>query len=49
MLSNSAILPSMLTRSASTMSVSYVVDFTALLLLGPEQTVFVAAASAIAQ
>ena len=38
-----------LTRSASTMSVSYVVDFTALLLLGPEQTVFVAAASAIAQ
>ena len=31
------------------MSVSYVVDFTALLLLGPEQTVFVAAASAIAQ
>src|ERR1041384_1752588 len=36
-----------LTRSASTMSVSYVVDFTALLLLGPEQTVFVAAASAI--
>jgi len=38
-----------LTRSASTMSVSYVVDFTALLLLGPEQTVFVAASSAIAQ
>src|SRR4051812_11319381 len=38
-----------LTRSASTMSVSYVVDFTALLLLGPEPTVFVAAASAIAQ
>ncbi len=38
-----------LTRSASTMSVSYVVDFTALLLLGPEQTVFVAAASAITQ
>ena len=38
-----------LTRSASTMSVSYVVDFTALLLLGPEQTVFVAAASAVAQ
>jgi len=31
------------------MSVSYVVDFTALLLLGPEQTVFVAAASAVAQ
>ena len=38
-----------LTRSASTMSVSYVVDFTALLLLGPEQAVFVAAASAISQ
>jgi len=38
-----------LTRSASTMSVSYVVDFTALLLLGPEQTVFVAAASAVTQ
>ena len=38
-----------LTRSASTMSVSYVVDFTALLLLGPEQTVFVAGSSAIAQ
>ena len=38
-----------LARSASTMSVSYVVDFTALLLLGPEQTVFVAASSAIAQ
>jgi hypothetical protein len=38
-----------LTRSASTMSVSYVVDFTALLLLGPEQAVFVAASSAIAQ
>jgi diguanylate cyclase (GGDEF)-like protein/PAS domain S-box-containing protein len=31
------------------MSVSYVVDFTALLLLGPEQTVFVAAASAVTQ
>jgi len=38
-----------LTRSASTMSVSYVVDFTALLLLGPEQAVFVAAGSAISQ
>ena len=38
-----------LTRSASTMSVSYVVDFTALLLLGPEQTAFVAAASAVTQ
>jgi hypothetical protein len=38
-----------LTRSASTMSVSYVVDFTALLLLGPEPTVVVAAASAVAQ
>jgi diguanylate cyclase (GGDEF)-like protein/PAS domain S-box-containing protein len=38
-----------LTRSASTMSVSYVVDFTALLLLGAEQAVFVAAASAISQ
>src|ERR1041385_9240918 len=38
-----------LTRSASTMSVSYVVDFTALLLLGSEQAVFVAASSAIAQ
>src|SRR5262245_57585001 len=38
-----------LTRSASTMSVSYVVDFTALLLLGPEQTVFVAGASVVAQ
>src|SRR5215468_2564235 len=38
-----------LTRSASTMSVSYVVDFTALLLLGPEPAVFVASASAVAQ
>ena len=38
-----------LTRSASTMSVSCVVDFGALLLLGPEQTMFVAAASAITQ
>ena len=38
-----------LTRSASTMSVSYVVDFTALLLLGTNQTVFVAAASAVTQ
>jgi diguanylate cyclase (GGDEF)-like protein/PAS domain S-box-containing protein len=31
------------------MSASYVVDFTSLLLLGPEQTVFVAAASALTQ
>src|SRR5262249_8121918 len=38
-----------LSRSASTMSVSYVVDFTALLLLGPEPAVFVASASAVAQ
>src|SRR6186713_3177060 len=38
-----------LARGASTMSVSYVVDFTSLLLLGPEPTVFVAAASAVTQ
>jgi len=38
-----------LTRGASTMSASYIVDFTSLLLLGPEQTVFVAAASAVTQ
>ena len=38
-----------LMRSASTMSVSYVVDFTSLLLLGPHQTVFVAAASVLTQ
>ena len=38
-----------LARGASTMSVSYVVDFASLLLLGPEPTVFVAAASAVTQ
>jgi hypothetical protein len=38
-----------LTRGDSTMSASYVVDFTSLLLLGPEPTVFVAAASALTQ
>jgi diguanylate cyclase (GGDEF)-like protein/PAS domain S-box-containing protein len=38
-----------LMRSASTMSVSYVVDFTSLLLLGAHQTVFVAAASVLTQ
>ena len=38
-----------LMRSASTMSVSYVVDFTSLLLLGAHQTVFVAVASVLTQ
>lgn len=38
-----------LARSESTMSVSYAVDFAALLLLGPDQTMIVAAASAWSQ
>ncbi len=38
-----------LTRSGSTMSVSYAVDFAALLLLGPNETMLVAAASAYSQ
>jgi diguanylate cyclase (GGDEF)-like protein/putative nucleotidyltransferase with HDIG domain len=38
-----------LVRSGSTMSVSYAVDFAALLLLGPDQTMIVAAASAYSQ
>ena len=38
-----------LTTSGSTMSVSYAVDFAALLLLGPHETVIVAAASAFCQ
>ena len=38
-----------LTRSGSTMSVSYAVDFLALLLLGPSETMIVAAASAYSQ
>ena len=38
-----------LTTSGSTMSVSYAVDFAALLLLGPHETVVVAAASAFCQ
>ncbi len=38
-----------LTTSGSTMSVSYAVDFASLLLLGPHQTMIVAAASAFSQ
>jgi diguanylate cyclase (GGDEF)-like protein/putative nucleotidyltransferase with HDIG domain len=38
-----------LARSGSTMSVSYAVDFAALLLLGPNETMLVAAASAYSQ
>src|SRR3954470_14399139 len=38
-----------LTTSGSTMSVSYAVDFASLLLLGPHQTMVVAAASAFSQ
>ncbi len=38
-----------LTRSGSTMSVSYAVDFAALLLLGPNESMIVAAASAYSQ
>ena len=38
-----------LTSSGSTMSVSYAVDFASLLLLGPHQTMIVAAASAFSQ
>ncbi len=38
-----------LTRSGSTMSVSYAVDFASLLLLGPDETMIVAAASAYSQ
>ncbi len=38
-----------LTRSGSTMSVSYAVDFAALLLLGPHETMLVAVASAWSQ
>src|SRR5204863_7902140 len=38
-----------LATSGSTMSISYAVDFAALLLLGPNETMFVAAVSAWAQ
>ena len=38
-----------LTTSGSTMSVSYAVDFASLLLLGPNQTMIVAAGSAFSQ
>src|SRR5439155_6918725 len=38
-----------LTTGGSTMSVSYAVDFASLLLLGPHETVFVAAGSAFSQ
>ena len=38
-----------LARSGSTMSVSYAVDFASLLLLGPNQTMIVAAVSAWSQ
>jgi diguanylate cyclase (GGDEF)-like protein/putative nucleotidyltransferase with HDIG domain len=38
-----------LARSGSTMSVSYAVDFASLLLLGPDETMIVAAASAFSQ
>src|SRR5918999_4213333 len=38
-----------LARSGSTMSVSYAVDFASLLLLGPHETMLVAAASAYSQ
>src|SRR5687767_15860379 len=38
-----------LAKSGSTMSVSYAVDFASLLLLGPKETMLVAAASAYSQ
>ena len=38
-----------LTTSGSTMSVSYAVDFASLLLLGPHETMLVAAGSAFSQ
>ena len=38
-----------LARRSSTMSVSYAVDFASLLLLGPNETMIVAAASAFSQ
>ena len=38
-----------LTASGSTMSVSYAVDFASLLLIGPEETMLVAASSALSQ
>jgi len=38
-----------LTKSGSSMSVSYAVDFAALLMLGPDETMFVAGASAWSQ
>src|SRR5262245_62860871 len=38
-----------LTMSGSTMSVSYAVDFASLLLVGPHETMLVAAGSAFAQ
>src|SRR5689334_12438712 len=38
-----------LSRRSSTMSVSYAVDFASLLLLGPSDTMIVAAASAFSQ
>src|SRR5690349_4002836 len=38
-----------LTTSRSTMSVSYAVDFASLLLIGPHETMLVAAASAFSQ
>src|SRR6266436_6476005 len=38
-----------LTTSGSTMSVSYAVDFAALLLIGPHETMLVAAGSAFSQ
>ena len=38
-----------LARSGSTMSVSYAVDFASLLLLGPHNTMLIAAAGALSQ
>ena len=38
-----------LTTSSSTMSVSYAVDFASLLLIGPHETMLVAAGSAFSQ
>src|SRR5436190_133233 len=38
-----------LSKSGSTMSVSYAIDFTSLLLLGPTQTMLVGASSAFTQ
>src|SRR4249920_1956634 len=38
-----------LTASGSTMSVSYAVDFASLLLIGPDETMMVAATSALSQ